>query len=243
MATVAVSGGIDSLVLMYELAHVGDLHYAVLCNFGQPTFQTQKKIVEYHVKKLRKKGFDVDLVVMNVPLPKDYLAGRPYEAAAPSKPFKSYEEPFSKDWTKEDSEDNFALVPARNSLIALYAGIVASEGEVEPEVHVGFQFEKEQWDVMDDVIGDVTPKFWLRVEALLQVAFDEPVALKTPFIDRKWNKIQIIQHGLKLGVDLEKSHTCEFKKECGKCWQCLQRNRALGVLAKDSIRAELFGKI
>jgi 7-cyano-7-deazaguanine synthase in queuosine biosynthesis len=227
MATVACSGGLDSTVLLYMLAEQACLTQAVLVNFGQPSFSAQSACVKHHIEHLHRTGKakDVRLEVFDCCFPTEYLEGRPFEASAPRRPARDWPDALSRLFGSNDGAfctDNFAMVPARNTLITLYAAIAASHYEQPPEINLGFQFEPEQWDRMDRIAGDLTPRYWAAVDLLLQMALDVPVSLELPFIDRRWSKARILEEARRLGVDVDKTYSCEFgPNECGACVQCL----------------------
>lgn len=222
MATICYSGGIDSTVLMYELAEQGRLNFAVLCNFGQPSFKRQLKCAQYHVDFLNRQGCSVELKVMEFIPPKELLylgESTPFFSSRPKNPLER--RPTKGNDVVKYRWDNFAITPGRNALMILFAGMVSSRLEPDvAEVDTAYQFEQNIWDLQDTIAGDEAPTFWLKMEMVLQSAFEVPVQLEQPFLDRHWDKKRIVQEGRSLGVDFGKTMSCEFEVPCGVCAQC-----------------------
>lgn len=234
----AVSGGVDSTVLAFEQASENRLGPMVFCDFGQPNARQQEILIRKQAAAITKKfGCPTDVHVLKVMIPPGMLKGRPFKSGAvgPAKPYKSVEDVYADDkWDINKDQDNFAHVPARNTLIALYTGMISVEQEAEPSVAMAFQYEAEQWDSMDYINGDSNVDFFHHLGAFLEHPLDVPVLLDMPFIQRRWSKTDIIEHGIDLGVNFEDTWSCEFGERCWECVQCLITKRAMSALEHET---------
>ena len=134
----------------------------------------------------------------------------------------------------KDSADRGGIpvtyVPARNtvflSLALGYAEVVGAQ-----DIFVGVNAV--------DYSGypDCRPEFIVAFEQLAQLATRSGVeghrmTIHAPLID--WTKSQIIEEGLRLGVDFGLTHSCYDPdpegKACGHCDSCLIRSRAFASL-------------
>jgi len=220
MATVAYSGGIDSTVLMYELASQGRLNLAVLCNFGQPSFDRQLRCAEYQIAKLEEHGVDVHFRVVEFKTPEEFQVkeASPFFSMRPLNPLAKA--PKKMKDAIAYRLDNFAITPGRNAFMVLMVGMVAAALETNPAVVTAYQYEQDIWDTQDTISGDESPSFWLKMGMVLETAFEVPVALENPFLDRHWDKERIIREGIEYGIDFAHTMSCEFEEPCGECAQC-----------------------
>ena len=107
------------------------------------------------------------------------------------------------------------VVPNCNMAFLSLATAYAIEVKAK-EVYFGVHSE-------DSEIPDCRPEFIARMASAMESCDDEKIELKTPFIEMK--KAEIIEIGLKLGVDYSKTWTCYNPKlsPCTKCMSCTDR--------------------
>ena len=78
------------------------------------------------------------------------------------------------------------------------------------------------------IYPDCRPDFIDKFEAAIKAGNYEPVSVYAPFL--LWKKGQIVQLGLKLGIDYDvQTWSCYLgeAEPCGKCGTCVERTEAL----------------
>ncbi len=118
------------------------------------------------------------------------------------------------------------VVPGRNliftSILAGYAESIGA-GEVWLGIHAGDHF----------IYPDCRPEFFEHAKQTVERSSDGKVTLKAPFL--YITKVEILQLGIKLGVDYSKTRTC-YKDQpvaCGKCGSCQERLTAFKTVGVE----------
>lgn len=196
---IILSGGLDSVVLMHYLAkNKGyDEIYALTYDYGQRLVR-EIECAEQQAKILSVKAHTiVDLSFFKQIASNSALTN--LNIAVPT--------------AREAVGDaqSMSYVPNRNmmmlSIAAAYAESVgASEvfyGAQGADTHSGY------WDA--------SPDFLKAINDVLILNRKNKIEIKAPFIE--WDKTSIVEEGVRLEVDFQKTHTCYNGTEiaCGKC--------------------------
>ena len=123
---------------------------------------------------------------------------------------------------KETKFNNVPIssIPYRNLLFIVAASIVASILDYDV---IGIAVTKH-----DENYPDCTIEFFSKLKELLEIASESKApVVETPFYTL--TKKEIVEIGLKLGVDYSLTYSCYSGKEnpCGECFACELRNEAL----------------
>jgi len=214
-AVVVLSGGMDSVTLLYDVIARGFETYAISFNYGQK----HKKELDCARATCEKLGVDykiVDLSVLNQVAP-SALTRDDVEV-----PEGNY----------EDENMKLTVVPNRNmvliSLATSYAiGLKATK--IFYGAHAGDHA----------IYPDCRPEFVSKLADVIAIADWSSVELRAPYL--QMDKGDIAIRGKELGVDYSLTWTC-YKgglKACGKCGSCTERLEAFEKAGiKDPINYE-----
>lgn len=106
------------------------------------------------------------------------------------------------------------------------------------KIYLGHQQDRPWWQQYDrnelPYTSDLSPEYVRKVNVLLDV---EGVEMACPFMDTRMAKVDIVQMGIEVGVPLEKTYSCMRggPVECGVCSSCLRVTaifRDLGLPSK-----------
>lgn len=116
-------------------------------------------------------------------------------------------------------------VPNRNMMLLSMAAAFA-EGQGCGDLYYGAQAQDEYgyWDC--------TAEFLTRINAVLALNRNQPVAVHAPFVNK--SKAEIVRLGMRLGVDFGQTWTCyrgntgpdTAPVACGTCPSCVERRQA-----------------
>lgn len=220
------SSGIDSTVMAYALAYAGLLEGLVFFDYGQATAELQHENLLHHAKRLR-----CDYSRERVVWP-SYARGKGYifrEGSAPDHPDNDTLRKLGYEDYLEYLEETWDFLQGRNTVfMALACARAISQGlEV---VYTGFQEEEERWLMPPaNLLRTDTGQSFLEGFNYLAAsgAYTRPIRLVAPFLDARYGKADIVALGEELGVEWDKTHSCEFLPACGKCFQCTIRARTL----------------
>lgn len=224
------SGGIDSTVLLYELAKKKKVKAVIFFDYGQRSATEQFFRLKTHTTKLK-----VPLEFQELHLPQYMQGVGAIISGKPKKAGKKKHE--SLDLSGKELEkwktDVFDIIPGRNTLFLIYSLAYARSLKLNT-VYVGFQHDRPEWEMFlkqRDFTSDgmdTTPGYLDAFNYfILQGAMDSNLRIEAPWFDRQWDKAAIVAHGRKLGADLEDTWSCEFYPECGECGQCRVRKEVL----------------
>lgn len=221
---IMATGGTDSTLLMYELAEKNPIIISI--NYGQIIWEKQRELILYHMKKTK----CVDpLVEISMQL------------------FEWQKTPglFIKNWYPEDKDPlkNWEELPhksyfieGRNAIMLCYALAYCAAYKIE-ELIVGYEYEKEEWKNIRTtklIADDTSPHFLDTMNILALSGFSNVTRIRAPFYERRMDKKDIIRECLSRNLDLNKMYSCYFfPGPCGKCDNCLLRNKAIKDLAKE----------
>jgi len=219
---IMATGGMDSTLLMYEAAKEGK-PILLSANYGQITWDIQKELINYHANIL---GFDP---VIELP-----IAYQPWQLASRGLFDKGYipsnADPLSS-WDKLLHEDYY--IEGRNAIMVLYAIAYCSRHKID-ELWMGYEYEEDEWVNSRSykmITDDTSPHFVDALNLLAITGFSHHVRIRAPFLERRIDKKGILSKYSEYQIDLNKTYSCYFIPECGKCENCLLKKNALVDLA------------
>ena len=209
---VLVSGGVDSSVLLHDVARQSADHpiHALSMHYGQrhhrelecAAWQAQAVGATHHVVELAFLG--------------PMLAGGSslIEGGNPV--------PDLQDLSARDLEQPPTYVPHRNMMLLSIAAAYA-EAQGLRDVFYGAQAQDEYgyWDC--------TAPFLERINGVLELNRRNAVAIHAPFVSKP--KAETVRLGLELGVDFSRTWSCYRggEKACGRCPTCIERLNAFAA--------------
>lgn len=202
---IALSGGMDSVTLLYDLLARGQHVFPVFFDYGQRHLYKEAACANYHAKRnglvlshlsaTYFEGFDSALVNTSVDIPKGH-----------------YESP----------EMKKNVVPGRNMLFATLMAIVACRvgaSAIAIAAHAG------DYAVYADCRGD----FLNSLKDTIRMATDGNVwGIDAPYLHMR--KKEIVAIGKSLNIDYSRTWSCYLggPAPCGKCGACVERMEVLG---------------
>jgi 7-cyano-7-deazaguanine synthase len=221
-AVLLLSGGLDSTTLLALATSEGYAIHALSFDYGQRhslelsaagKIAERYNVVQHLVMKIDMRAFGASALTADVPVPKN------------------------RQLDDLDNEIPVTYVPARNTIFLSYA-LALSEVVGAPEIFIGV-------NALDySGYPDCRPEFIAAFERMANLATragvesrDEPaVRIRTPLIDL--SKREIIELGLRLGVDYSMTTSCydpaATGEACGTCDACQLRLRGFSEAgAKD----------
>ena len=196
---VVYSGGLDSFTLLHKIIHEKEFDkiYALNFNYGQK----HEKETLAAVKVCR----DLDIPFINAVLPSEAFLGSSLtgDKAVPEGHY-------------EDESMRDTYVPNRNmvmlSIACSYALSIGAK-EVFYGAHSGDHA----------IYPDCRENFLEAVNKAVIIGNYGKVIIRAPFMD--WEKWEIVNCGLHLGIPYEDTWTCYNGREkaCGKCGSCVER--------------------
>lgn len=197
-----VSGGMDSVTMLYGLKTLAEEVVAISFNYGQ----RHSKELEAAKATCDALGIQHDIVDIRS------ITGFISNSALTS----DIEVP---EGHYEDANMSKTVVPSRNSIMALiangYAMNIAFDA-IALGVHAGDHA----------IYPDCRPEFIEALRDLFRVNNYTTCEVLAPFLAD--NKISILKTGIEMGVDYSKTWTCYNGREkaCGKCGSCQERLEA-----------------
>lgn len=230
MIAVLFSGGIDSTVAALMAHKTGDLRVLILFNYGQAAFDRQYQLLLELSKQL-----GVAYEVVSFPYPQYTNSVLFHEDAKPSGTLSR--EDLSTDGRKLADIEDFGWIEGRNPLMMLQASIVAKYMGCNV-LYTGTQIDPIEWQMNQDAIEkggqracDTTVQMISSVNSVIYQSFSSPFFVQAPL--SFMTKEQVVKLGLSLGLDLDKTYSCEYGTACGQCSQCQQvahiRNNIIGA--------------
>lgn len=200
-SVIIVSGGLDSITLLYEKAD--EIALGISFDYGQNHSQNELPLAEYHCKKLGIPHIVIPLKFMNEYFKSSLLDG---SDAIPEGHYK---------------EDNMksTVVPFRNGImLAIATGIAESHNlrKVLIANHGGDH----------TIYPDCRPEFINAITGATQAGTFINVSVEAPYTNI--SKADIVKRGSQLGIDYSKTWSCYKggKQHCGKCGTCIERKEA-----------------
>lgn len=197
-----VSGGMDSVTMLYDLHSQGHELEVISFDYGQ----RHVKELDVARKNAKKLGLKHSVIKM------DFLADM-LDASALTGDIDVPEGHY------EDESMKLTVVPNRNMIMASIAiGVAVNNGiaNVALGVHSGDHA----------IYPDCRPEFIEKLNEVAKVANYDPVNVIAPYIDK--DKGDIVRRGLEVGVDYLDTWTCYKGEEvaCGVCGSCQERLEA-----------------
>lgn len=207
-ALMVLSGGMDSVTMLYEYASTIDL--AVTFFYGSNHNAREIECARYHCRKL-----GIELVEIDLSFIGEYFFSSLLEGAD-AVPDGSYD---------FDSMKS-TVVPFRNGImLAAAAGLAESRGlkAVMIANHAGDHA----------IYPDCREGFIKAMGNAIAEGTYEHIELRAPYT--MLDKAEIAAHGKRLGVDYGKTYSCYKggEKHCGKCGTCIERREALKAAGID----------
>lgn len=222
---IMATGGMDSTLLMYEAAKEGK-PTLLSANYGQITWDIQKELINYHAQIL---GFDSVIELS--------IAYQPWQLASNGLFDKGYvpenSDPLGS-WDKLLHADYY--IEGRNAIMVLYALAYCSKQKID-ELWMGYEYEEDEWEKSRSykmITDDTSPHFVDALNLLAITGFSHHVRIRAPFLERRMDKSSILSKYPEYQIDLQKTYSCYFIPECGKCENCLLKKNAIDE-AKQSV--------
>ena len=201
-----VSGGMDSVVALYEAHREHEVVVALSFDYGSKHNHREIPFAREHAESLGVPHEAIDLGFMNEHFRSDLLQ------SGGEIPEGHYEEETMK----------ATVVPFRNGImLAIAAGLAESRGAE------GLVIAAHSGD--HAIYPDCRGEFMEAMGEAIQLGTYETVNLLRPFIALR--KEDIAARGAELGVDFSRTWSCYKGGEthCGKCGTCVERREAFAV--------------
>ena len=200
-SVIIVSGGLDSITLLYDKAET--IALAVSFDYGQNHGAKELPFAVHHCRKLGIPHITIPLSFMHRYFKSSLLDG------AEAIPEGHYAEENMKS----------TVVPFRNGImLAIATGIAESHGlkRVYIANHGGDH----------TIYPDCRPDFIQAMDGAATVGTFVNVRIEAPYTNI--TKADIVRHGTALGVDYSKTWSCYKGSDvhCGKCGTCVERKEA-----------------
>lgn len=200
-----VSGGIDSSVLLAELARRGRTIFPIYIRWGliweRAELYWLKKYIQALPRSLRRRVRP--LTILDLPVV-DLLRKDSHWAVS------GQEVPGYK------AADTKVYLPGRNLLFLSKAAVFCSLWKIQT-LTIG--------SLLGNPFSDATPKFFKMLEKTAQTALGHPLRIVAPF--RSLTKREVLQRGR--GLPLHLCFSClspRGYRSCGRCNKCAERERA-----------------
>ena len=203
---VLVSGGMDSVVALYEANREHEVVVALSFDYGSKHNHREIPFAREHAESLGVPHEVIDLGFMNEHFRSDLLQ------SGGEIPDGHYEEETMK----------ATVVPFRNGImLAIAAGLAESRGAE------GLVIAAHSGD--HAIYPDCRGEFMEAMGEAIQLGTYETMSLLRPFIALR--KEDIAARGAELGVDFSRTWSCYKGGEihCGKCGTCVERREAFAV--------------
>lgn len=210
-AIILCSGGIDSVTTAYYVKKKlkYDNTIFLFFNYGQKTLEKERECSKHHARILNAKFTEIKLDWLGE-ISNSLINKKGRVNKLTRKDLKNTEEE-SKNW----------YVPCRNVIFLTHALALAESLFIKDkqiyDIFVGFKNEG------PESYPDTTKEFVSKMNELSKTACSHNFIIKAPAINN--DKEDIIQYGIKLGIDYKKTYTCYVgkKRHCGTCLSCQLR--------------------
>ena len=208
----------DSTVLIYEQAAAGHDPLLITVDYGHAIFKKQLELITWHADKLNlRKPIVIDIEF------------KPWQKTAGlfDKGYQPKEDNPLEEWDKLRYKNFF--IEGRNMIMVAYVLSYCSTYQID-EVLAGYLYAAIEWQSRRTyklMTGDNSPQFVDAMNTLTNMGLSHQTRFRAPFYERRLDKEQVYQAGIKLGVDFSKTYSCYFSPECGKCDNCLLRQKII----------------
>lgn len=207
-AAIIVSGGMDSITLLYEMRK--RIGLAISFDYGSNHNHREIPFAKEHCEKLGITHIVIDMRFLGKYLKSALLEG---DDAIPEGDY---------------DRDNMSatVVPFRNGImLAVAAGIAESRGlkVIMMANHGGDH----------NIYADCRPEFVSAFDKAVSTGTDSGMRLIAPYTDI--NKADIAARGKAMGIDYSRTWSCYRggEHQCGRCATCLERKEALRLAGID----------
>ena len=207
-AAIIVSGGMDSITLLYEMRK--RIGLAISFDYGSNHNHREIPFAKEHCEKLGITHIVIDMRFLGKYLKSALLDG---DDAIPEGDY---------------DRDNMSatVVPFRNGImLAVAAGIAESRGlkVIMMANHGGDH----------NIYADCRPEFVSAFDKAVSTGTDSGMRLIAPYTDI--NKADIAARGKAMGIDYSRTWSCYRggEHQCGRCATCLERREALRLAGID----------
>lgn len=211
-----VTGGMDSTTLLYQNKEKRPIPITV--DYGQVAFDKQVEMLNHHIKLLNLP----DLVIIKINFPEWQRQPGLFEPD-----FTPTENDPLNDWDQLRYSNFF--VEGRNLIMVAYALAYCSAHKID-ELLAGYLYGEEEWEKRRSyklMTGDNSPQFVDMMNLLTGVGFSHQVRFRAPFYENRLSKEDVFNIGSSLGVNYDYTYSCYFSTPCGKCDNCLLRDKIL----------------
>jgi 7-cyano-7-deazaguanine synthase len=200
-AVIIYSGGMDSFTLFHNMLR--DSTIEVVCALSFNYNQKHRKELAYAQRECINAGVPHEMIFLPT------LQGSTLTNS---------DEPIPEGHYADESMRK-TFVPNRNMVMLSYAvarAIALGAERVYYGAHMGDHA----------IYPDCRPEFLHAFNAAAQMGNYEPIEVVAPYM--QWDKSEILEAGLKMGLDYSRSWTCYNgrDKPCGKCGSCCERLEA-----------------
>lgn len=198
---IIVSGGLDSITLLYDKAET--IALAISFDYGQNHSKKELPYAEYHCQKLGIPHITIPLTFMHQYFKSSLLEG------AEAIPEGHYEEENMKS----------TVVPFRNGIMLAIATGIAESHELK-RVYIANHGGDHT------IYPDCRPEFIDAMDKATSAGTFVDVRVEAPYTNI--SKADIVRRGDALGIDYAKTWSCYKGSEmhCGKCGTCVERKEA-----------------
>ena len=200
-SVIIVSGGLDSITLLYDKAET--IALAISFDYGQNHSKKELPYAEYHCQKLGIPHITIPLTFMHQYFKSSLLEG------AEAIPEGHYEEENMKS----------TVVPFRNGIMLAIATGIAESHELK-RVYIANHGGDHT------IYPDCRPEFIDAMDKATSTGTFVDVRVEAPYTNI--SKADIVRRGTALGIDYAKTWSCYKGSEmhCGKCGTCVERKEA-----------------
>lgn len=200
-SVIIVSGGLDSITLLYDKAET--IALAISFDYGQNHGNKELPYAEYHCQKLGIPHITIPLTFMHQYFKSSLLEG------AEAIPEGHYEEENMKS----------TVVPFRNGIMLAIATGIAESHELK-RVYIANHGGDHT------IYPDCRPEFIDAMDKATSAGTFVDVRVEAPYTNI--SKADIVRRGTALGIDYAKTWSCYKGSEmhCGKCGTCVERKEA-----------------
>lgn len=200
-SVIIVSGGLDSITLLYDKAET--IALAISFDYGQNHSKKELPYAEYHCQKLGIPHITIPLTFMHQYFKSSLLEG------AEAIPEGHYEEENMKS----------TVVPFRNGIMLAIATGIAESHELK-RVYIANHGGDHT------IYPDCRPEFIDAMDKATSAGTFVDVRVEAPYTNI--SKADIVRRGTALGINYAKTWSCYKGSEihCGKCGTCVERKEA-----------------
>lgn len=214
MKLILLSGGVDSSTCLALAKETGDQVACVFFNYGQKSYQEEKKAAHRVSQHYGAHLDEIDL--------------RPIFSRSQSSLVK--EDLAISQGAYGDQEEEERLnteVEFRNGIfIAILASLAMQVGA--DTIYYGAH-----QDEAGNIYPDCSPEFFAAMKEAVSLGTSGQVELNAPFLEK--TKVDIVAKGKELGVPYDLTYSCYegSNPPCGKCGTCIDRKKAFEANGLD----------